>query len=333
MSASRYPLALSRDSLLPDPISKVSKRFKTPVVSIFVTGIFIIFALLLPLELLVKTASTVILTSYVLTNLSVIILRESKLKHYKPSFRTPLYPFMQIFGIMIFSLFIIDLGLEAVEISISFLLLCIFVYLFYGRKKFVGEYAFLHLLKRIVNNRLSDHILEAELRDIIIDRDHITLDKFDHLVKTAKVVDLEGPLELDQFFEMISKDISNELSMDKADILNLLKRRQEECNTAVSSFVAIPHIIIEGSNHFFLMLIRCKQGINFSTNENAVKAVFVFVGTKENRTFHLRTLASIATLVQQESFEEKWVAAEDIYYLRDMLLLSKRMRFFKRNLP
>jgi len=231
---------------------------------------------------------------------------------------------------MIFSLFIIDLGLEAVEISISFLLLCIFIYLLYGRKKYAGEYAFLHLLKRITNNSLSEHLLETELRDIIIDRDNITLDKFDDLLKTAKVVDLEGPLELNQFFQMISTDISNELSRDKAEILNLLKNRQEECNTAVSSFVAIPHIVIEGSNHFFLMLIRCKQGINFTSNENAVKAVFVFVGTKENRTFHLRTLASIATLVQQEGFEEKWLDAENIHYLRDMLLLSKRMRFIRK---
>jgi amino acid transporter/mannitol/fructose-specific phosphotransferase system IIA component (Ntr-type) len=331
MAAARYPLALSRDSLLPHSICRVSKRRKTPIISISITGFVIIVALMFPLELLVKTASTVILTSYVLTNLSVIILRESKLKHYKPSFKTPLYPFLQIFGIIIFSFFIIDLGLEAVEVSISFLLLCIFAYLIYGRKKFVGEYAFLHLLRRIVNNRLSDHLLETELRDIIIERDNIILDKFDHLVKTAKVVDLEGPLELDQFLERISKDISNELSMDKHEIFNLLKRRQGESNTAVSSFVAIPHIIIEGSDHFFLMLIRCKQGIHFTTKENAVKAVFVFVGTKENRTFHLRTLASIATLVQQDNFEEQWLAAEDIHYLRDMLLLSKRTRFIRRN--
>jgi mannitol/fructose-specific phosphotransferase system IIA component (Ntr-type) len=331
MAAARYPLALSRDNLLPYGICKVSKRRKTPIISIFITGLVIIVALMFPLELLVKTASTVILTSYVLTNLSVIILRESKLKHYRPSFKTPLYPYLQIFGILIFSFFIIDLGLEAVEVSISFLLLCLFVYFIYGKKKFVGEYAFLHVLKRIVNNRLSDHLLESELRDIIIDRDNIILDKFDHLVKTAKVIDLEGPLELDQFFERISTAISNELSMDKTEIFRLLKRKQEESNTAVSPFVAIPHIIIEGSDHFFLMLIRCKQGIRFSPNEHSVKAVFVFIGTKENRTFHLRTLASIATLVQQENFEEQWLAAESTHYLRDMLLLSKRTRFIRKN--
>jgi len=314
MSASRYPLALSRDNLLPKAISKVSQKFKTPVLSIFITGLFIILALLLPLETLVKVASTVILTAYVLTNLSVIILRESKLKNYRPSFKAPLYPWLQIFGIIIFSFFIIDLGLEAIEISIAFLLISVSFYLFYGRKKYEGEYALLHLLKRITDNRLTDHILETEFRDILCDRDNIQPDKFDRLVRTAKILDLEGPLELEQLFEIISENISAEIEMNKAEILAKLKYRQEDCNTAISPFIAIPHIIIEGSGHFFLMLIRCKEGIKFTSKENSVK-------------FHLKTLAAIATLVQQKDFEEKWLNAENTYYLRDMVLLSKRMRF------
>ena len=327
MSASRYPLALSRDNLLPNAISKVSKRFKTPVPSIFITGLFIILALQLPLEMLVKAASVVILTAYVLTNLAVIILRESKLKNYRPSFRAPLYPWLQIFGIIIFSFFIIDIGLEAIEISITFLLISVSFYLFYGRKKYAGEYALLHLLKRITDNRLTDHILESEFRDIIIERDNIKHDKFDNLVKTAKILDLQGPLEMDQLFEIISENISNEIEIDKEEIFTLLKSRQKDCNTAISPFIAIPHIIIEGSDHFFLMLVRCKEGIKFTSKENSVKAVFAFIGTKEDRAFHLKTLAAIATLVQQDYFEEKWLNAENIHYLRDMVLLSKRMRF------
>ncbi len=327
MSASRYPLALSRDNLLPNAISKVNKRFKTPVLSISITGLFIVLALQLPLEMLVKAASVVILTAYVLTNLSVIILRESKLKNYKPSFKAPLYPWLQIFGIIIFSFFIIDLGLEAIEISIAFLIISMSFYLFYGRKKYAGEYALLHLLKRITDNRLTDHILESEFRDILCDRDNIEPDKFDNLVKTAKILDLEGPLEIDQLFEIISENISKKIEIDKKEIFTFLKTRQEDCNTAISPFIAIPHIIIEGSDHFFLMLVRCKEGIKFTSKEDSIKAVFTFVGTKENRAFHLNTLASIATLVQKEDFEEKWLNAEDTHYLRDMVLLSERMRF------
>ncbi|MBC8384540.1 MAG: amino acid permease [Candidatus Cloacimonetes bacterium] len=329
MSASRYPLALSRDNLLPNPISKVSKRFKTPVTSIFITGFFILLALLLPLEMLVKAASVVILTAYVLTNLAVIILRESKLKNYRPSFKAPLYPWLQIFGILIFTFFIIDLGLEAIEISFAFLLISVGFYLFYGRKKYAGEYALLHLLKRITDNRLTDHILESEFRDILCDRDNIKPDKFDKLVKNAKILDLEGPLEIDQLFEIISENISPEIEIDIEEIFTLLKNRQEECNTAISPFIAIPHIIIEGSGHFFLLLIRCREGIKFTAEENSVKAVFAFIGTKEDRAFHLKTLAAIATLVQQDDFEEKWLNAENIHYLKDMVLLSKRRRFIK----
>ncbi|MCD4817202.1 MAG: amino acid permease, partial [Candidatus Cloacimonetes bacterium] len=327
MSASRYPLALSRDNLLPKAISKVNKKFDTPILSIIITGIFIVCALLLPLETLVKVASIVILTAYVLTNISVIILRESKLKNYRPSFKTPLYPYLQIFGIIVFTFFIIDLGLEAVEISVAFLLIGVSIYLFYGRKRSSGEYALLHLMKRITDKKLTDHFLESEFRDVLIQRENINHDKFDNLVRTAIILDLDGHLNKDQLFKIISENVYRKVDIDEEEIFSLLKSRQEDCNTAISPFIAIPHIIIEGNNHFFLMLIRCKEGIKFTAKQNSVKAVFAFIGTKEDRVFHLKTLAAIATLVQKDDFEEKWLNAENTHYLRDMVLLSERMRF------
>ncbi|MCF6334917.1 MAG: amino acid permease [Spirochaetales bacterium] len=327
LSASRYPLALSRDHLLPNIFSRISKKFKTPVLSISVTGIFILCALLLPLEMLIKAASVVILTAYVLTNISVIILRESKLKNYKPSFKAPLYPWLQIFGIIIFTFFIIDLGLEAIEISIAFILIGVVIYLFYGRRRSSSEYALLHLMKRIADKKITEHLLESEFRDVLVERENINHDKFDNLVKSAKILDLEGPLELDQLFTIISENVFNKIDLDKEEIFSLLKSRQKDCNTALSPFFAIPHIVIDRTDHFVLMLIRCKGGIHFTSKENSVKAVFAFIGTKEDRAFHLKTLASIATLVQKDDFEEKWLNAENIHYLRDMLLLSERMRF------
>ena len=329
MSASRYPLALARDNLIPKIFSKVNKKYNTPFLSISLTGLFIILSLLLPLETLVKAASVVILTAFVLTNLAIIILRESKLKNYKPSFKAPFYPWLQIFGILVFTFFIIDLGVQAIELSLIFLLIGVGFYLFYGRKKYKGEYALLHLLKRITDNKLTDHILESEFRDIIIERDKITFDKFDELVKSAKILDLEGPMEFEHLFKIIARIIGNKVDMREEELFTTLKNRQEESNTAISPFIAIPHIIIEGSNQFFLILIRCREGIKFTEKENSVKAVFAFIGTKEDRVFHLKTLASIATLVQKDNFEEKWLDAKNSHYLRDMVLLSERMRFKK----
>ena len=102
MSASRYPLALSRDEHIPQFMSKVNKRFKTPITSIAITGILIILSLTLNLKTLVEVASTVILTKYILVNAAVIIFRSSKVQNYKPSFKAPLYPFIQITSIILF---------------------------------------------------------------------------------------------------------------------------------------------------------------------------------------------------------------------------------------
>jgi len=327
MSASRYPMALCRDNLLPGSISKVNKRFKTPVRSLIITGVFIILALILPLEMLVKVGYVVILTAYVLTKLYVIILRESKLKNYSPSFKAPFYPWLQIAAIVIFSLFIIDLGLEALEITLAFLAISSAFYFIYGKKKYKGEYALLHFLKRITDNKLKEHILESEFRDILIERESIKLDKFDELVKEAEFIDLESSIDFKELFSMIAHKLTDVLPMNYEEIYSLMLSRQLESNTAISKFVAIPHIIISGKNHFKLFLVRCREGVYFTADEPDVKAIFIFVGTKEDRAFHLKTLASIATLVQQDDFEEKWLNSEDIHYLRDMVLLSKRIRF------
>jgi amino acid transporter/mannitol/fructose-specific phosphotransferase system IIA component (Ntr-type) len=327
MSASRYPLALSRDNLLPEFISHVNTRFKTPVRSIAITGLFIITALLLPLEMLVKAASVVILTSYVLTNLSVIILRESKLQNYRPSFKAPLYPWLQIGSIFIFLFFIVDLGVEAIEITLVFLIISLLVYFLYGKKKFQIEYALLHLLRKITDGKLQNHLLESEFRDILIERDNIQIDRFDELVRQASILDLPGPITASELFHQISEHIARETKLNPDEIFSLLQARQRDTNTAISEFIAIPHIIIEGKDNFCLIIVRCKDGIQFTEKENAVKAVFAFVGTKEERTFHLRTLASIAALAQQQDFEEKWLKAKDTHYLRDFVLLSNRFRF------
>ncbi|MBU1894501.1 MAG: APC family permease, partial [Candidatus Omnitrophica bacterium] len=96
MAASRYPLALSRDHLLPKIFGRVNLKFKTPDISIFITGIFIAAALFLDLTLLVKIASAVLIFTFIFSCLCVIVMRESGVHNYQPRFRSPLYPWIQI---------------------------------------------------------------------------------------------------------------------------------------------------------------------------------------------------------------------------------------------
>jgi len=327
MSASRYPMALSRDQLLPHRLGAVNKKYKTPTIATIITGIIIYSSLLLPLEMLVKAASTVILTSYVLTNIAVIILRESKLTNYKPSFKAPLYPFLQIACIVLFTFFIIDLGKDAIEISLSFILLSFCIYMFYGKKLKKRESALLHLLKRITDSKLTDNILEDELREVLINRDDIEQDNFDSLIKKARILDLDEAGDFEKLLNMIVREISEDTDMTKEEIISRFLQRQQESNTAVSDFLAIPHIIIDGTDKMFLLIIRCRDGIKFTEKENNVKAVFILGGTKEKRTLHLKTIASIATLVGAKSFQTNWLKAGSIIELKNLMILNRRKRF------
>ncbi len=325
MAASRYPLALSRDSLIPEGISRMHPRLQTPIVSIVITGVLIYCSLLLPLEMLVKSASTVILTSYVLTNVSVIILRESRLSNYRPSFSTPLYPFIQLFSIAIFSYFIIDLGKESIEISLAFVFLCFCFYLLYGRRRSTGEYALLHVLKRITDKRLTDDLLEQELREIIIHRDEIEQDDFDELVKHALVLDVEEKISFERLLDQLEERLSEITGLRGEEVKKRFIERQNESNTAITQFLAVPHIILD-DGEMVLILVRAKKGIHFTDDQDSVRSVFLFGGPIEQRGLHLKVLSSIALTAGQAGFEEMWLNASGAEDLKNIFILSSRMR-------
>ena len=88
-------------------------------------------------------------------------------------------------------------------------------------------------------------------------------------------------------------------------------------------------IIIEGDHIFDILIVRCRKGIMFSEKTPKVHTVFVLVGTRDERNFHLRALAAIAQVAQDPLFEKKWLSAKNEQALRDIILLSKRMRELK----
>jgi len=324
MAASRYPLALSRDKLFPSFIGRVNKKFKTPTIAIISTGTLIVGSLLLPLETLVKTASAVILMTYILTNLSVIIIRESNLSNYRPSFIAPLYPWIQIFTIFVFTYFITQLGIAAIESSVGLIFISLAIYFTYGKKNSSKEYALLHLLIRVTDNLKLGHNLENELRDIIHQRDDVELTEFDKIVMEAPIVDLKKFTSLEELIKIEAEKFSPILGKNHLELENLFFERENEITTAISGFTAIPHIVIKDIDTFHMAVFRCKDGIKFSEKHSEIKAVFLFVSSPKLNKLHLQTLASIATLIKDEKFQEKWLDAKDEDYLRDLILLRKR---------
>jgi APA family basic amino acid/polyamine antiporter len=173
---------------------------------------------------------------------------------------------------------------------------------------------------------LTTRSLEEELKHIIKERDEILEDRFDRLIREGPVLDLERSRTATEFFREAAQVLAPGVHIDATHVEDLMVQRERTSSTAISSSVAIPHVVLPGENTFEILLARCRQGIHFSQTAPAVRAVFVFLGTADQRNFHLRALAAVAQIVQDSHFERRWLAAKGAEDLRDLVLLAERRR-------
>lgn len=326
MAASRYPFALSRDHLLPDALSSVHRRFKTPTVAIATTGLLMISALFLDLYLLVEVASTVLIMTFMFSCLCVIIMRESGVQNYQPRFRSPLYPWIQVAGIIGCWLLVVNMGKKTLFIASLLLVSSIAVFWFYGRRRVKRDFALLHLIERVAAREFIDISLESELKEIIRERDDIIKDRFDRVVEESIVIDVKGSISMEEFYDLVSRKMAPMLKMGYSEIIDLLIKREKQASTVLAPGLAIPHIIIDGEHKFIMLLARAREGITFPGAEKKVHTVFVIMGTRDERPFHLRALSAIAQISEDPNFGKKWMAAKSEESLRDIILLGKRKR-------
>lgn len=324
MSASRYPLALGRDNLLPPFFAKVNRRGE-PMVAIIMTSVIILLSLLLDIEKLVKAASAVVISAYVLSAAAVLVMRQSKLTNYRPTFRVPWCPWLPLFGIISFSLLIIDMGLAAIEVSLGFVVFGLLIYFFYGRKRTDMEYALLHIVESLTNKELTADSLEKELYEVLQKRDEVVHDEFDEILKSAEALDLGPGADQNELLRVVSETLERVLDHSAEEIRNRFVEREQQGSCVLTPFVAIPHIIVDGEGLFNITLIRSREGIPFE-GDHSVKAFFVIAGSRDMRNMHLKALAAIAHIVQHPEFEKRWAHAKNEIQLKDILLLSERIR-------
>ncbi|MGA1875629.1 MAG: amino acid permease [bacterium] len=326
MSAARYLLALSRDGLVPGLFKQVSPRFKTPQPSILVTGSLVMASLFLKLDVLVEAGSAILILTYILANLSIIVIKEGRMQNYQPSFRAPLYPWMQIAGLVGLSLLLFGMGARALLTTLILMLGGFFIYWFYGRIRTGKEYALLHLIERITAREFVTGSLESELKEIIRERDNIIRDTFDRVIENSLILDIDRAMNLEEFMLLAAETMADRLNVEPSTLYRLLLNREKESSTVISPGLAIPHIVIEGEHIFDILPARSRQGIIFSESIPKIHAVFVLIGTQDERNFHLRALSAIAQIVQDPQFEKRWLAAKGSQALKDIVLLGGRIR-------
>ncbi len=350
LSASRFPLAMARDQLLPGPLARLG-RFGTPTVAIALTAVLMI-AMVVALDVasVAKLASAFQLMLFGTMNLAVIVMRESHIDYYRPGFRSPLYPWMQLAGIGIPVWLIIQMGWFPV---VGVLLLsALFVGWYYGwaRSRVVRSGAIYHLFERL--GRRVYRGLDHELRAILEEKGLHEDDPLEDLVMSARLLDLEGATSFRDALQQACKaacgscpvkDAGGREACTGAGCVRglggdtLLSRLVDETRQGLMPVVngaAMPHLRLGGLSGPQLVLIRIRGGAVLDLDESVlhleqsqrIYAVALLVSPAADTGQHLRILAHLAGRFEEPSFLEHWLVDTTETQLKETLLRDDRMR-------
>ena len=135
LASSRFPFAMSKDGLLPSYLAGINSKFMTPVSAILTTSTLIALAIIfLDVVKIAKLASAFKVLMFIFNELTVIVLRETNAQWYRPTFKSPMYPYVQIFGILSGIVLLAYLGIMPVVSVIGVVILGFLIFLVYGSK-------------------------------------------------------------------------------------------------------------------------------------------------------------------------------------------------------
>ncbi len=181
LASSRFPFAMGKDRLMPGFLGSVSSKFMTPVSAIITTSTLIALAILfLDVVKIAKLASAFKVLMFIFNELSVIVLRETNAQWYNPSFRSPLYPYVQLFGIFSGIVLLAYLGIMPLISVFGVFVLGFIIFMIYGSKtdrsgviSNYGIFSFLFKGKSTVEpeasstNEMSEEIINSDAEVVV----------------------------------------------------------------------------------------------------------------------------------------------------------------------
>ncbi len=162
LAASRFPLAMARDGVFPPAFERVSERFNTPANAVALTGLVLVaLVAVFPIQAVASFGSAFQILVFILLNVALIGFREGAIDEYRPSFRAPLYPWLQLFGILGGGFVLFQLGAVPVIGALGIAALAAGWYFAYARRRVDRESAARDAVRRSAAERAVERTREA----------------------------------------------------------------------------------------------------------------------------------------------------------------------------
>ncbi len=341
MSSSRYPLAMSRDKLLPPIFSRQNKKTRMPVFSIVITSLIIVFIIVfVSAEGIAKMASTFQLLIFFFINFAVIIFRNSKIDTYDPGYYSPLYPYMQIFGMISSFALIIYLGWGPLLFSVGLILLGIIWFNYYAKGKIKRQGAIYHWFELLGRKKYEK--IENEFLHIIKEKGLREKDQFDQLITNAEISFInKSPLlsfknkPYSKLLYNIAEKISENYSINKDELVNQFLSIKSMDTEFIIPYVSIHFASCDKVSSPFAHVIISPKGIrkkitkNNVTSEDTIHVFFFIVAPSDDSKLLLRILSRLLDITDRENFHQAITSKQTAREVKEFLLYHKRYISFR----
>ena len=331
MSASRYPFAMAKDKLVPERFAALGK-FGTPTFSILVTvGVMIAVIAVFPVESVAKLASAFQLLLFMLVCAAVIVMRESRIPTYKPGFKTPLYPWLPIAGILIGFWLILEMGALAIGFTGMLTIACVLWYNLYASKRVQRRGAVFHVYEHLGRNTYEG--LEHELLSIINDRTEDQNLSYEAVVARSVVSDFRyGTYGAADLLEVMAEEGEARYGLPPAVLRELFAGSDEEGDgepelppfRPLSPGVALATRLTPDVEEPELFIFRFgpRARLLFDLGEDAddVHTLMVLLSPPKPAGLDMRIAGHIAEIVQADGFDIRWLGAQSEAELNDVLV-------------
>ena len=307
LSASRYPLAMARDQLIPAGFSRLG-RFGTPTWGILATSVAMaVCVLAFDVSMVAKLASAFQLILFSLVNLCVIVMRESRLEYYQPGFRSPWYPWLQVAGVIVPLWLIAEMGWVAMAFTAGLIAVCALWYSLYAASRVSRAGALFHVFERLGRRRWG--ALDDELRGILHEKGLHDEDPFDDLLLRAPVIEIEGESSFGQVVACAAELFAQRTDLEPHDIAETFLAENRIGMMPVISGAAFPHHQYNGVEMPHLVIVRALNGVSLELEPSRAHViipdpvyVFVFLLSPDtNAGRHYRLLAHLTGRFEEVS--------------------------------
>ena len=317
LSAARYPMAMSRDGLMSDSFLKMS-RFDTPIWGIILTGIgMTVIVVAFGAGAIAKLASAFVLVKLALVNLAVIVLRGARINSYAPGFRSPLFPYLHIFGIILSIYLIFKLGvLPIVLVCVSIAVTMLWFHYFGSKKVKQTAGAIHHIFERL--GQAADTSVDREISAAMQSHGLRSEDDYAGLIARATVLSVPEDGDITEAATRASQVLSNILRVEPEDVRErFLETGSLWIQPSETHPTATPVAFFDDSEVDHLVIVRSETGIvipaEWGGRNEMVNALFFLAGTANKPGRSLRLAGELAAylhtddamVVAEASFESE----------------------------